>query len=173
MCSMHPPSITVSYRFWTVSGLLVGNMGGVLVIRIVEQFYDCGSKVPNQQLFAIRSVFGVSIQIECALQFVYWNANFLPSDGRNASKGLFSPREFQKVQHVDIDFHRQNSFRWGSCQNTNNRAFSRWGRRSEPNSGSHRAPLASWRRKTDRASGIGPIWGMPVYLNLDLDAPPP
>ncbi len=89
----------------------VGNVGGVLVIRIVERFYDCGSKVPNQQLFAIGSVFGVSLQIECALQFVYWNVNFLPSDGGNASKRLFSPGELQKVQHVDIDSHRRDSFR--------------------------------------------------------------
>jgi hypothetical protein len=91
----------------------VGNVGGVLVIRFVERFYGCGSKVPNQQLFAIGSVSGASLQIECALQFVYWNVNFLPSDGGNASKRLFSPRELQKVQHVDIDSHRQDSFRWG------------------------------------------------------------
>jgi hypothetical protein len=48
----------------------VGNVGGVLVIRFVERFYGCGSKVPNQQLFAIGSVSGASLQIECALQFV-------------------------------------------------------------------------------------------------------
>jgi hypothetical protein len=69
--------------------------------------------VPNQQFFAIRPVFGVSLQIECAFEFVYWNVNFLPSDCRNASKGPFSPRELQKVQHVNIDSHRQDSFRWG------------------------------------------------------------